>query len=455
MLIKYSPALLLQIIILGTSLLIAQERPAPVNENPPAADSPTANSLDSEDQLRRLIQSSGGSEEMIIVNLEEYLKQYPKSARRTEIEEQIYRLAVKVRDRERIISYAERQAERRPDEADRIDILTTLVSTLRARKAAGDLPKALLYADRLVTEFEKLVKESSKPGRLSRSQWEEQKNQGLASIYLVRGRVLADLAQPGNGTPSDRNVIARALVDLRRSFELLPLAGAALTLSELAEVQQHNEEALDYGVQAFVLALSGNEEVDLKALRVRLTRLYTSTTKRSVETGLGDRVLQAWDRNEKDKETRLAALEGANPNSGLTDPLSFKLGRPDGSVLDMASLRGKVIVMNFWATWCGPCRTELPLFQKTIEKYRDDSGVAFLAVSTDEDREFVRPYLEQNKHQLPVVFAEKLDELFNVTAIPTTIIINRDGKISFRMRGFNPNDDFVSFLAARIEAAKR
>ena len=81
--------------------------------------------------------------------------------------------------------------------------------------------------------------------------------------------------------------------------------------------------------------------------------------------------------------------------------------------------------------------------------------MAFLAVSTDEDREFVKPYLEQNRHQLPVVFAEKLDELFNVTAIPTTIIINREGKVAFRMRGFNPNDDFVAFLSGRIEAARK
>jgi thioredoxin-related protein len=97
----------------------------------------------------------------------------------------------------------------------------------------------------------------------------------------------------------------------------------------------------------------------------------------------------------------------------------------------------------------------LPLFQKAIEKYESDSDVAFLAVSTDADREFVEPYLRQNKHKLPVVFAENIDGFFNVSAIPTTIILDRRGKVSFRMRGFNPNEDFTAQLSGWIEAAKK
>lgn len=456
--VKNSPVVLCLVLALTAAaglLAAAQTQPSGASatkEPPPAGDSKQSPASDSEERLRGLIQSSGGSEEMIILNLEEYLREYPRSARRVEIEEQIYRLAVKVRDRDRTISYAEKQAARQPAE---IDILTTLVSTLRARRAGGDLARALLYADQLVTEFEKLVGEATKPGRLSRAQWQDQKEQGLASIYLVRGRVLADLARAEAGRPADKSIVTRALTDLRRSLELAPLAGAALALSELAEDQQRSQEALDYALQAFVIGLAGGEEVDLKSIRQRLTRLHAAVTKRVTENGLGDLVLQTWDRYTADRERQLAKIEATSPNSGLTDPLLFKLTTPDGSILDLASLRGKVVVMNFWATWCGPCRTELPLFQKTIEKYRSDSGVAFLAVSTDEDREFVKPYLEQNKHQLPVVFAEKLDELFNVTAIPTTIIINREGKVAFRLRGFNPNDDFVAFLSGRIEAARK
>ena len=397
---------------------------------------------DSEEVLRALIRNSGGSEEMIVRSLEEYLVKYPRSTRRLEIEEQIYQLAVKTRDRDRTISYGEKIAATPTAETGRIDLLTTLVSTLRARHATGDITRALQYAEQLVVEFEQLVAGSQKPGRLSRLQWQEQKDQGLASVYLVRGRVLAELDQ-----------LDRAGSDLRRSYDLYPLAGAALSLSEINEKKQRLDEALKYSVLAFVLANSGEEQIDLTAVRRRMGTLYTAKYKN--EKGLGDLLLEAWDRHTRERDEKLARFDQPTLNAGVTDPLLFKLTRTNGSALDLTSMRGKVLVLNFWATWCGPCRTELPLFQKTVEKYRNDPGVAFLAISTDEDRDLVQPYLKQNNYQLPVVFADRIDDHFNISSIPTTIILNPAGQVAFRMRGFNPNDDFVARLSEKIEAARQ
>jgi thiol-disulfide isomerase/thioredoxin len=425
--------------MLGIDSVLAQNDPAPSSPASSAGTQASPPEKDSETELRRLIQSSGGSEEAIMVSLENYLVKYPQSERSAEIEEQIYKLAVKVRDRDRTIAYAEKQLSNADDD---IDLLTTMVSNLRARRKDGDLSKALGYAEKLVSSFERLISVSRKPGRLSQAQWEEQKNQGLASIYLVRGRVLAELDQ-----------FEKAGADLRRSYDLFPLAGAALTLAELLEKQQRSDDALKFALQAFVLAISGDEQVDLKDIRGRMGRLYSARKKG--ETGLGDRLLETWDKLTREREERLARLENNRANLGITDPFLFKLTKIDGSPLEMSTLRGKIVVMNFWATWCGPCRTELPLFQKTIDKYRADQEVVFLAVTTDEDREYVQPYLKQNNHNLPVVFAENIDNHFNVSAIPTTIILNREGQVSFRMRGFNPNDDFVAFLSEKIETARR
>ena len=180
---------------------------------------------------------------MIIVNLEDYLKRYPQSGRRLEIEEEIYKLAIKIRDRDRTITYAEKQLERNPAG---IELLTTIVSTLRVRKGSGDMTRALDYAERLVKQFESLIESSRKPGRLSAAQWQEQKDEGRASVYLVRGRVLAEIGQ-----------LEKAKSDLRKSFDLLPLADAALALSEVAENQQRREDALNYALQAFVITLAG------------------------------------------------------------------------------------------------------------------------------------------------------------------------------------------------------
>ncbi len=395
--------------------------------------------VDSNDDLRRAIESSGGSETQVIINLEDYLKKYPKSARRKEIVTEIYKLSVKLRDRNRAIEYAEKLIT---DDGDNIDALTNVVSMLRERREAGDLNKALGYADQLVKQVETILSESSKPKRLSTAQWMDRKDRGLASVYLLRGRVQADL-----------NNYPKAQADLTRSFKSAPLAGAALTLAELAEKRKNNDEAINYYLQAFVIALDRNEEIDLKAVRRKLSQLYAA--KKGSETGLGDHLLKAYDAYVKEREERATRLELPNLNAGVTDPLKFKLTRLDGSILDLATLRGKVIVMNFWATWCGPCLTELPLFQTTIAKYKEDRDVVFLAVSTDEDRDSVPPFLKQHKFNLPVAYADYLNDFFAVSSIPTTIILDSKGEVSFRQAGYNPRADFVATLSEKIDLAKK
>jgi len=95
------------------------------------------------------------------------------------------------------------------------------------------------------------------------------------------------------------------------------------------------------------------------------------------------------------------------------------------------------------------------LFEKTIAKYKSDQDVVFLAITTDEDRELVAPFLKQYKFNLPVAYAEYLNEHFAVSSIPTTIILDSKGEIAFRQAGFNPREDFVEALSEKIEDAKR
>jgi len=395
--------------------------------------------IDPDLELRRAIERSGGSETQIIVNLEEYLRTFPRSIRRTEIETEIYKLSLKLRDRERTITYGEKIIEA---DQDNIEVLMNLVSTLRERRAEGDLNKSIGYADMLVKQFEGIIASSLKPRRVSAAQWEERKRKGLASVYLLRGKVHFDL-----------NNFEQSRADLKKSFEAGRLAGAAISLGELAEKRRNPDEAFEYYRQAFVIALNTDEEVDLPALRKKLGLIYRA--RHGSETGLGDQILKAYDRYVRETEERAAKLHPPNPNAGITDPLSFKLSRPDGPELDLETLRGKTIVMNFWATWCGPCLTELPLFAKTIEKFRDDKDVVFLAITTDEDRNLVTPFLKRHKFNLPVVFADGLNDFFNVTSIPTTLIIDPGGRISYRQAGYNPREDFVEKLSERIEESRK
>jgi thiol-disulfide isomerase/thioredoxin len=394
---------------------------------------------DSDEELRRAIESSGGSETAIIENLEGYLKKFPKSTRTQEIERELYRLSIKVHDRNRAITYAEKRVA--VDE-DNIEALTSLVSLLRERRAEGDLKKALGYADQLVNQVETILSGNNKPKRISQAQWLDRKERGLASVYLLRGKVLSDL-----------NDYEKAEVDLLKSYRTARLAGAAITLGEIAEKRKRHEDAIEYYIQAFVITLATDEEIDLKPVRSKLTQIYT--TKNGSESGLGDRVLKAYDAFIKDRAERLAKIERPNPNEGVKDALLFKLTKVDGSTMEMNSFRGKVIVINFWATWCGPCLTELPLFEKTMAKFKNDEDVVFLALTTDEDRELVAPYLKQYKFEIPVSHAEYLDEFFVVTSIPTTIILDRKGEVAFRQAGYNPRADFVALLTEKIEETKK
>lgn len=392
-----------------------------------------AASTDPEADLRRAIESAGGSEAMIVKHLEDFLKQHPDH-RRAEIEREIYRLSVKLRDRERAIIYGERLLA--SNDRD-LEMLTTVVAMLRERRAGDDLKKALGYADKLVERVETVLA-AGKPGRLSQAQWNERKERSRASVLLLRGQVLADL---GEGD--------RAMGELKRSYKAARMAETAVALAELSEKRGARDEAFDYYAQALAVSFDTGEEIDRKQVRSRLEALSNG------KAGLGDRLLAVYDRVVKEREEREASLSVPNINEGVSDALEFKLTRLEGGTIKLGDYRGKVIVLNFWATWCGPCRVEMPLFERTIAKYKGDSDVVFFAVNTDEDRQLVPLFLKEQKYKLPVVYAEYIDDFYGVQAIPTTIIIDRQGRVSFRQKGFNSREDFIALLSEKIEEAKK
>jgi thiol-disulfide isomerase/thioredoxin len=394
---------------------------------------------DSEDELRRAIESSGGSETRIVANLEDYLKKYPNSERREEIERELYKLSMKLRDRNRAIIYAEKLVA---GDEDNVEALTNLITMLRERKGEADSTKALAYADALVKRFERIITDSPKPKRVSSAQWQDRKDQGIASVYLLRGKIHADLGADD-----------KARSDLTKSYQAARLAETAVALGELAEKRKDVDKAIDYYLQAFAISLNTDDRTDLKSLRRKLGQLYSA--KNGSENGLGDRLLKAHDAFVNEREERLAKLDPPNINEGVNDPLKFILTRLDGSPLKLDEQRGKVIVINFWATWCGPCMTEMPLFEKAIAKYKDDKEVFFLAITTDEDRDLVAPFLKQYKFNLPVAYADYLNDHFGVSSIPTTIILDRKGEVSFRQAGFNPREDFIEALSEKIDDAKK
>ncbi|HZU06784.1 MAG TPA: TlpA disulfide reductase family protein [Chloroflexota bacterium] len=108
----------------------------------------------------------------------------------------------------------------------------------------------------------------------------------------------------------------------------------------------------------------------------------------------------------------------------------FALQNVDGTTVRLSELRGKPVVVNFWATWCAPCREEMPAMQEVYEQYRD-RGLVILAVNMEEDVRLVRRWIEQGGFTFTFLLDSEgeLVKRYNVTAAPTSYFIGRDGVI--------------------------
>jgi len=130
----------------------------------------------------------------------------------------------------------------------------------------------------------------------------------------------------------------------------------------------------------------------------------------------------------------------------------FQMTDFNGRSLNNKNLMGKVVFVDFWATWCNPCRRELPEFQVFYDLYKKDSRVVFVAASTDQEKEKVKPFIEQMKFTFPVAFAEDTATKFGVEGIPSLFIIGPQGKIRYKIVGFDPDKDFVQEMTWRLES---
>jgi thiol-disulfide isomerase/thioredoxin len=145
-------------------------------------------------------------------------------------------------------------------------------------------------------------------------------------------------------------------------------------------------------------------------------------------------------------------MKQLDPNAQLSNPMEFTLTGLQGDKLAMASLKGKVVILDFWATWCGPCRVQHPLYGKVKERFQGRDDVVFLSVNTDENRGVVAGFLEDNGWDKRVYFDDGLGAALRISSIPTTVLINKSGDIHSRMNGFIP-DRFVDMLTERIRQA--
>ncbi len=128
----------------------------------------------------------------------------------------------------------------------------------------------------------------------------------------------------------------------------------------------------------------------------------------------------------------------------------FTVTTLDGKTLRLSDLRGQVVVVDYWATWCGPCRIAMPHLQKLHDNYKSQ-GVTVLALSVDQKGPaVVQPFIKQNGFTFPVAMAdEKSASVFgNFTSIPTTVIVRPDGRVHTTLTDVHPYEEYVAAVQA-------
>ncbi len=145
----------------------------------------------------------------------------------------------------------------------------------------------------------------------------------------------------------------------------------------------------------------------------------------------------------------LNAEQTANVANAATPVLpAFKIMAADGSIIDLADLKGKKVFVNLWATWCPPCRAEIPSIEKLQSKL-DKEKVVFVMLSLDDNFELAKRFAKKSKLQLPVYYpAEPLPAIFNINGIPATFIFNEKGELIKANNGMDNYDtnDYVKLM---------
>ena len=129
-----------------------------------------------------------------------------------------------------------------------------------------------------------------------------------------------------------------------------------------------------------------------------------------------------------------ASVSGPAPN--------FTLKSLSGKNLKLSELAGNVVLINFWASWCGPCLQEMPLLNAIHKKY-EPLGFTVLGVNVEENSDNARAFLAERGVDFPILLdtSNQVSQLYDVVAMPTTVVVDRDGNMRFLHKGYKTGDE--------------
>jgi thiol-disulfide isomerase/thioredoxin len=279
---------------------------------------------------------------------------------------------------------------------------------------------------------------TSRPVYIGPSEWAEMCRTSVSNLWFVKGAI-----------HSAMGLTDEAMSELQKSID----AGGAQT------------DANTFGMYVGLLRSAGKQPEAItiaeKAMAFGAASAQLTTTWRDMMRASGATDADIADREaELKKQALVVARERLVKEMLNQASIAGAFTTLDGKPVTLADWKGKVVIVDYWATWCGPCRQSFPSMQKLYEKYRSNPNVVFAIVNVwERDKQkdrptIVREFLQQNPSYTFPMYIDPTDDVvsrFGVTGIPTKFYIGKDGRIQFKEVGYLPEEQFLDVATKKIE----